>query len=108
MDVLERANEMEREGVDIIHLEVGEPDFDTPDCVKEAASRALMDGHTHYTHSLGLYELREAICEYYASTYDVTVDPEQVVTPGIFVDRIVEVAEPVHEDTLIAAGGTYP
>ena len=89
MDVLERANEMERAGVDIIHLEVGEPDFDTPDCVKAAACRALDNGHTHYTHSLGLFELREAICEYYASTYGVSVDPEQVVvtsgsSPAIF------------------------
>jgi aspartate/methionine/tyrosine aminotransferase len=89
MDVLERANEMEREGVDIIHLEVGEPDFDTPGCVKAAACRALEDGHTHYTHSLGLFELREAICDYYAATYGVTVDPEQVVvtsgsSPAIF------------------------
>ncbi len=48
MDVLERANEMEREGVHIVHLEVGEPDFDTPDCVKKAACKALEDGHTHY------------------------------------------------------------
>jgi len=89
MDVLERANEMEREGIDIIHLEVGEPDFDTPDCVKAAACRALEEGHTHYTHSLGLFELREAICQYYASTYGVTVDPEQIVvtsgsSPAIF------------------------
>ena len=89
MDVLERANEMERAGVDIIHLEVGEPDFDTPDCVKAAACRALDNGHTHYTHSLGLFELREAICEYYASTYGVSVDPDQVVvtsgsSPAIF------------------------
>jgi aspartate/methionine/tyrosine aminotransferase len=89
MDVLERANEMEREGADIIHLEVGEPDFDTPACVKEAACRALEEGHTHYTHSLGLFELREAICEYYASTYAVAVGPEQVIvtsgsSPAIF------------------------
>ena len=65
MDVLERAQELEREGARIIHLEVGEPDFDAPACVKEAACKALEDGFTHYTHSLGLYELREAICEYY-------------------------------------------
>jgi len=89
MDVLERANEMEREGIHIIHLEVGEPDFDTPDCVKEAACRALENGHTHYTHSLGLFELREAICEYYASSYGVTIDPDQVIvtsgsSPAIF------------------------
>ena len=89
MDVLERANEMERAGHHIIHLEVGEPDFDTPPCVKEAACKALEDGHTHYTHSLGMYELREAICEYYLTTYNITVDPDQVIvtsgsSPAIF------------------------
>jgi len=89
MDVLERANEMERAGSHIIHLEVGEPDFDTPPCVKEAACRALEEGHTHYTHSLGMYELREAICEYYSATYRVSVAPDQVIvtsgsSPAIF------------------------
>jgi len=89
MDVLERANEMERAGHHIIHLEVGEPDFDTPTCVKEAACRALEDGHTHYTHSLGMYELREAICEYYSASYNVSIAPDQVIvtsgsSPAIF------------------------
>lgn len=89
MDVLERANEMERAGVDIVHLEVGEPDFDTPPCVKEAACKALDDGHTHYTHSLGLFELREAIGEYFLKTYNVSVDPNQIIvtsgsSPAIF------------------------
>ncbi len=89
MDVLERANEMERAGVDIVHLEVGEPDFDTPPCVKEAACKALDDGHTHYTHSLGLFELREAIGEYFLKTYKVSVDPNQIIvtsgsSPAIF------------------------
>ncbi|MGD8492897.1 MAG: pyridoxal phosphate-dependent aminotransferase [Desulfobacterales bacterium] len=89
MDVLERAQELERQGARIIHLEVGEPDFDTPDCVKEAACKALEDGFTHYTHSLGLYELREAICEYHQKHYQVSVDPEQVIvtsgsSPAIF------------------------
>lgn len=79
MDVLERAHELERDGIDIIHLEVGEPDFDTPPCIKEAACRALDEGHTHYTHSLGILELREAICEYYENTYGVSVDPDQIV-----------------------------
>ena len=79
MDVLEKAHEMEREGVDIIHLEVGEPDFDTPARIKEAACRALDEGHTHYVHSLGIPELREAISEYYHNTYNVSVDPEQIV-----------------------------
>lgn len=89
MDVLERAQELERKGARIIHLEVGEPDFDTPACVKEAACKALEDGFTHYTHSLGLLELREAICEYYQNHYRVSVDPDQVIvtsgsSPAIF------------------------
>ena len=83
MDVLEKAHEMARKGADIIHLEVGEPDFDTPDCVKAAAEKALRDGHTHYTHSLGLIELREAVCAYYQEQYGVFIDPGQVlVTAG--------------------------
>ncbi|MBC2711426.1 MAG: pyridoxal phosphate-dependent aminotransferase [Desulfosarcina sp.] len=89
MDVLERACALECEGKNIIHLEVGEPDFDTPECVKAAACKALDEGFTHYTHSLGMLELREAICEYYYDTYGVNVDPDQVVvssgsSPAIF------------------------
>jgi aspartate/methionine/tyrosine aminotransferase len=79
MDVLERARAMEHEGIDVIHLEVGEPDFDTPQCVKDASSKALEEGHTHYTHSLGNLELREAICRYYSKTYNVSVHPDQIV-----------------------------
>ncbi len=90
MDVLERAREMERQGVHVIHLEVGEPDFDTPQCIKDAACRALDNGHTHYTHSLGMIELREAISEHYLKTYGVSVDPDQIVissgtSPAMFV-----------------------
>ena len=83
MEVLERATEMERRGENIIHLEVGEPDFETPECVKEAAIKALVEGKTHYTHSLGLIELREAICEHYLKKYGVHISPDQVlVTSG--------------------------
>jgi aspartate/methionine/tyrosine aminotransferase len=90
MDVLERAHEMERQGVHIIHMEVGEPDFDTPPCIKEAACKALDNGHTHYTHSLGMIELREAISEHYLKTYSVSVDPDRIVissgtSPAMFV-----------------------
>jgi len=90
MDVLERAHKMERQGIHIIHLEVGEPDFDTPQCIKEAACKALDNGHTHYTHSLGMIELREAICEHYQASYNISVDPDQVVissgtSPAMFV-----------------------
>jgi aspartate/methionine/tyrosine aminotransferase len=79
MDVLEKAQEMARRGIHVIHLEVGEPDFDTPACVNEAAGRALSKGHTHYTHSMGIVELREAICAHYFKTYGVRVDPDQVL-----------------------------
>ncbi len=79
MDVLDRAHAMEREGIHIIHLEVGEPDFDTPQCVKDAASKALEEGHTHYTHSLGDLRLREALCEHYSERYNVSVHPDQIV-----------------------------
>ena len=89
MDVLEKAHSMERAGIHIIHLEIGEPDFDTPACVKNAAIRALEAGHTHYTHSLGLVELREAICRHYQRRYGVVVQPDHVVvtsgtSPAIF------------------------
>lgn len=79
MDVLEKAKEMEQNGTSVIHMEVGEPDFDVPECVKEAVCKAVMDGHTHYTHSLGMIELREAICEYYLNRYGVQTHPEQVI-----------------------------
>lgn len=89
MDVLERAKAMERDGIDVVHLEVGEPDFDMPEPVKQAAIRAMDQGHTHYTHSLGMIELREAIAADYDKRYGVTVDPEHIVvtngtSPAIF------------------------
>jgi len=79
MDVLEKAQELERRGEHVIHLEVGEPDFDTPECVNEAGYRAICDGKTHYTHSMGLIELREAIAEDYWEKYRVKVSPEQIL-----------------------------
>jgi aspartate/methionine/tyrosine aminotransferase len=83
MEVMEKAATLEQRGEDIIHLEVGEPDFDTPECIKEAAIRAIREGKTHYTHSLGLLPLREAIAEHYQEKYGVEVNPEQIlVTSG--------------------------
>lgn len=79
MEVLERAAALEGEGRSVIHLEVGEPDFPTPPVVVEAAERALRDGHTHYTHSLGRGELREAIAVWYHEHYGVDVSPSRVV-----------------------------
>ena len=83
MDVLERAHELERAGKDIIHLEIGEPDFTTPACICEAAHEAISRGETHYTHSLGILELREAICEYHHKKYGTHIDPDRIlVTSG--------------------------
>ena len=82
MDILERAQEIEASGQRVIHLEVGEPDFDMPECAKEAAVAAVRDGKTHYTHSLGLPALREAICALYAREYGVTVTPDRVLVSG--------------------------
>ncbi len=79
MDVLEAAKKLEANGEHVVHLEIGEPDFDTPQCIKDAACRAIEAGETHYTHSLGLLELREAICE---DTWQRTgrhIDPDQVI-----------------------------
>jgi aspartate/methionine/tyrosine aminotransferase len=79
MDVLERARALEAQGIDVIHLEVGEPDFDTPSSVNDAICQALTDGRTHYTHSCGSMTLREAICQHYRDRYEVDVHPDQVV-----------------------------
>ncbi|MDY6969736.1 MAG: pyridoxal phosphate-dependent aminotransferase [Spirochaetota bacterium] len=83
MDVMARAEELEKSGERVIHMEVGEPDFDTPDVIREAAIDAIKSGKTHYTHSMGLIELREAICEHYYNEYNVSIVPDQVlVTTG--------------------------
>lgn len=79
MEVLDRARAMERQGIDVIHLEVGEPDFEIPTPVKAAIHRALDKGCTHYTHSLGDASLRDAISEHYRIAYGVSVHPDQVV-----------------------------
>ncbi len=83
MAILGRARAMEAAGRDIVHLEVGEPDFATPETIVEAGIQALRDGHTHYTPSLGLPALREAIAGYYADRHGVSVSPGRIaVTPG--------------------------
>jgi len=82
-EVLARAKALEREGREVVHLEIGEPDFDTPVHIRDAAKRALDAGATHYGPSAGLPELREAIAAHVAKTRGIPVAPEQVVvTPG--------------------------
>ncbi|MGO9570936.1 MAG: pyridoxal phosphate-dependent aminotransferase [Desulfomonilaceae bacterium] len=89
MDVLERAMEMAANGEDVIHLEVGEPDFDTAENIIQAGLDAMRAGKTHYTPSIGIPELRRAIARHYLQTYGVEVDPREVVitsgsSPAIF------------------------
>ncbi len=83
MDILAQAKRLEAQGKDIIHMEVGEPDFDTPQPIIEAGVAALNAGKTHYTPALGLPELREAIAVWYETRYNVKVSSNRiVVTPG--------------------------
>lgn len=79
MEVMERAQQLEARGAHLVHLEVGEPDFATPSCIQEAMAKALKDGMTGYTHSLGLLPLREAIAEHYHAKYGVDVSPDRIV-----------------------------
>jgi aspartate aminotransferase len=82
-EVLNRARELERQGKDIIHLEIGEPDFDTPDNIIQSAVSALNAGWTHYGPSAGLPELRNAIADEVSHSRGVRVQPEEVVVvPG--------------------------
>jgi len=83
VEVAERAQAMEAQGLDVVHLEYGEPDFAPPAVVQEALARAIADGQMRYTHSLGILPLREAIADHYRTTYGVKVSPDQIlVTPG--------------------------
>lgn len=83
MRLLGRARELEAAGRSIIHLEIGEPDFPTPEPIVAAGQAALTAGHTHYTAAAGLPELRSAIADYYARRYQVDLSPSRVlVTPG--------------------------
>src|SRR6266498_1279337 len=82
-DVLVRARALEAQGQDVIHLEIGEPDFDTPRHIVEAAKKALDEGWTHYGPTQGLPELREAIAAHVSRTRGIRVGAEHVsVVPG--------------------------
>jgi aspartate/methionine/tyrosine aminotransferase len=82
-EVLARARQLEAQGRSIVHLEIGEPDFDTPAHITEAAIRALHDGYTHYTPAPGLPQARAAVAEYVSRTRGLPVTPEQaILVPG--------------------------
>ena len=83
MEIMEKIHKMESDGIDVIHLEIGEPDFDVPICVKEGTIQAFDDNETSYTHSLGDIRLRKAICQWHKDKYDTIVNPDNIlVTSG--------------------------
>ena len=83
MALLQRANELQAAGHDVIHLEIGEPDFNTAEPIIQAGQAALASGHTRYTAARGLPALREAIAGFYASRYGLDINPERImITPG--------------------------
>lgn len=83
MALMEKAQQLERTGVDVIHLEVGEPDFPTPDNVVEAGVQAMRSGNTRYTTALGLPQLRQAISDFYQQRFGVDIGTERIlITPG--------------------------
>jgi len=83
MEIMEKIHKMEKSGIDVIHMEIGEPDFNVPECVNQATVDALSANATHYTHSLGDIRLREAISQYHKTTYNTIIDPGQVlITSG--------------------------
>jgi len=83
MDILAQAKELERQGKTIYHMEVGEPDFPTAECIVDAGIEALRAFKTHYTPALGLAELRDAVAEYYERKFSVKINPQRVIiTPG--------------------------
>ncbi|UCO97453.1 pyridoxal phosphate-dependent aminotransferase [Metapseudomonas lalkuanensis] len=83
MALLARANELQAAGHDVIHLEIGEPDFTTAEPIVQAGQAALAAGHTRYTAARGIPQLREAIAGFYASHYRLNIDPDRIlITPG--------------------------
>lgn len=109
-EVLAKAKALEAQGRDIVHLEIGEPDFDTPDNIRKAAEKAIWAGYTHYGPSAGLVEAREAICEHFAKDRGVQYTPDEIIlTPGgkpiIFLPIIALVD---HGDEVIYPNPGYP
>ena len=110
MDVMAKAEELERKGEHIIHMEVGEPDFSTPKVITDAAIDALQNNKTRYTHALGLLELRQAICDFYLKEYGVTITPDQVLvstgTSPVLLFAMLAMLD--HGDEVIISNPRYP
>lgn len=108
--VLDKARELERQGREIVHFEIGQPDFPTPKHIIEAAKKALDEGKTGYTPAAGIYELREAVAEYISESRGVDVKPKEVVITvgakmGIFAS-LIAFLDP--GDEVVIPSPTYP
>ena len=110
MALLARARELEAAGRSIIHMEIGEPDFATPESIRAAGARAIERGETFYTPALGLPALRQAIAGFYRSRYGVTVSPERIIiTPGASGALLLATAALVNRgDEVLLADPGYP
>ena len=110
MDVMAKAEELERKGEHVIHLEVGEPDFPTPKVITKAATDALHNNKTRYTHALGLLELRQTICDFYFREYGVNIIPDQVLvstgTSPALLFALLAILD--HGDEVIISNPRYP
>ena len=83
MEIMEKIHQMEARGIDVIHMEIGEPDCNVPECVNQVSMEAFSQNETHYTHSLGDIRLRQAIRDYHLKTYGTRVDTDHIlVTNG--------------------------
>lgn len=110
MDLLDRAHALEALGRDIVHMEVGEPDFDCAEPILAAGQRAIADGHTRYSSALGLPALRAAIADYYRRWHGVEVDPGRIVVTAGATGALVMLAALLLEedDGLLLADPCYP
>ena len=105
MDVLSRAHALEAQGRHVVHMEIGEPDFTAPEPVVEAGVRALREGRTAYTATLGLPALREAIAVHYASRFRASVPVERVVITSGASGGLLTVAALYFEDKVRKTAG---
>lgn len=110
MAILQQAQALAAQGIDVIHLEIGEPDFDTPQPIIDAGIKALTEGKTHYTPALGLPELRQAIADFYQSRYGIEVSSKRIaITPGASGALLLLMAARLEaDDELLMADPGYP
>lgn len=110
MNLLAKAKQLEAQGRDIVHMEVGEPDFSTPDTIINAAQTALTKRQTHYTPAVGLTQLREKIAQHYQTKYQANINPEQIIiTPGASGALLLSLGVTINpHDTVVMGDPGYP